>query len=121
VTLAISNTATLYGIAIVPGGRGAGASDNYWLSSATAGKDEIPVIPVSENALFLCPADATPTIAQMGDACDLIAANNGTATTVNVGTSSTDVFLIKDIGSAHGGPAASVVVQINPAKVQADT
>ena len=121
VTLALTADTTVYGIAVVPGGMGAGASNDYWLSSATAGKDEIPVIPVSENALFLLPADATPTIAQMGDACDHIAVNDGTATTVDVGTSSTDLFLIKDIGSAHGGPAASVVVQINPAKVQADT
>lgn len=121
VTLSLTATTTVYGIAVVPGGRGAGASDNYWLSSSTAGKDKIPVIPVQENALFLLPADDTVTAAMAGNACDLIAVNDGTATTVDVGTSSTDIFLIKGRGLDYGGSATDVVVQINPAKVQADT
>ena len=123
VTLALTATATLFGVAIVPKGRGAGTSDNYWLSSSTAGKDKIPVIPVSENAQFLMPADDTVTAAMRGNACDLIAVNNGTATTVDVGTSSTDVFLIEGLGTDYKADAAAtdVVVRINPAKVQADT
>ena len=123
VTLALTATATLFGIALPPAGRGAGTSDNYWLSSSTAGKDKIAVIPVSENAQFLCPADDTVTAAMRGNACDLIAVNNGTATTVDVGTSSTDVFLIEGLGTDYKADAAAtdVVVRINPAKVQADT
>jgi len=123
VTLALTATATLFGVAIVPGGQGAGASDNYWKSSATAGKDKIPVIPVSENAQFLVPSDDTVTQAMAGNACDLIAVNDGTATTVNVGTSSTDVFLIEGRGVDYKYDAAAtdVVVRLNPAKVQADT
>ena len=123
VTLAVTATATLYGIAVVPGGMGAGTSNDYWKSSATAGKDKIPVIPVSENAVFLLPSDDTVTQAMAGNACDLIAVNDGTATTVDVGTSSTDVFLIKGRGVDYVSDAAAtdVVVQINPAKQQADT
>ena len=123
VTLALTATATLFGVALPPAGRGAGASDDYWLSSSTAGKDKIAVIPVSENAQFLMPADATVTAAMRGNACDLIAVNDGTATTVDVGTSSTDVFLIEGLGTDYKADAAAtdVVVRINPAKVQADT
>ena len=123
VTLALTATATIYGIAVVPGGMGAGASNNYWKSSATAGKDKIPVIPVSENASFLLPSDDTVTVAMVGNACDLISVNDGTATTVDVGTSATDVFLIKGRGVDYVSDAAAtdVVVQINPAKQQADT
>ena len=56
-----------------------------------------------------------------GNACDLIAVNDGTATTVDVGTSSTDVFIIDDIGTVAGGAVTDVVFHINPLKYQADT
>lgn len=124
VTLALTATATLYGIAVPPKGRGAGASDNYWLSSSTAGKDEIPVIPFQSNpgAKFLCPADATVATSNIGNACDLIAVNDGTATQVDIGTSSTDVFIIHDLGNTiAGGGATDVIIKANPAKLQADT
>lgn len=121
VTLALTATATLLGIAIVPKGRGAGSDDDYWLSSSSAGVDKIPVILASNsNARYLLPADATVTAAMRGNACDLIAVNDGTATYVDVGTSVTDVFIIQDLGSKYGGDATDVVVKINPAKIQAD-
>lgn len=120
VTKALTATATLFGFAITPVGRGAGASDSYWLSSANAGADTLPVI-VDLSARYLLPADATVTQAMCGNACDIIAVNDGTATQVDVGTSSTDVLLIQDLGTVHGGVATDVVVKINPAKVQADT
>jgi len=121
VTLALTATATIYGRAVAPSGRGAGASDSYWLSSATAGADKIVVIPVEANEKFLVKADDTVTQAMLGNACDIIAVNDGTATTADVGTSSTDVLLIKDLGINHGGTTTDVLVQINPSKVQADT
>lgn len=122
VTLALTATATLLGIALPPKGRGAGTDDSYWLSSATAGADKIPVVLASDtNAKFLVPADDTVTAAMRGNACDLIAVNDGTATTADVGTSSTDVFIIQDLGSKYGGDATDVVIKINPAKIQADT
>lgn len=123
VELAITATATLLGIAVVPTGMGSGTSVNYWKSSATAGKDKIPVIAVGGNYEFLFPADETVTEGMKDNACDLIAVDDGTATTVDVGTSSTDVFLIQDLGvnvHAYAG-VADVVVKMNPAKVQGDT
>lgn len=123
VTLALTATATLFGIAVVPTGMGAGSSNDYWKSSSTAGKDKIPVIPISGQYEFIFPADDTVTAAMAGNACDLIAVNDGTATTVDVGTSATDVFLIQGRGIDRVSYAAAtdVIVKLNPAKVQADT
>jgi len=121
VTLALTATATLLGMAIVPKGKGAGASADYWLSSATAGADKIQVIEANPETKFLVPADDTVTAAMKGNACDIIAVNDGTATYADVGTSSTDVLVIVDQGINYGGAATDVVVKINPLKVQADT
>jgi hypothetical protein len=126
VTLALAATATLYGYAITPRGQGAGSDDNYWLSSATAAQDEVPVIHIDDNEEFLCLADDTPTVSQAGNACDLDAINDGTAYYANIGTSSTDVLIIQ--GPANAAPynkpdavANDVVVRMNPAKRQTDT
>lgn len=122
VTLSLTATATLFGFAIPPTGRGAGASDAYWLSSATAGTDKIPVVMALEGENFLVPADDTATAAMAGNACDLIGVNDGTAQTADVGTSTTDVLLIQKAGTYHAsGSTTDVIVKINPAKVQADT
>lgn len=126
VTLALTATTTLKGIAIVPKGRGAGSSDSYWKSNATAAVDKIFVI-TDPNAEYLLPAggtaagDTTVTAAMAGNACDLTAVNDGTVTWVDVDTSTTDVFLIQAQGINYGGATTDVVVKINPAKVQADT
>jgi len=121
--LALTATATILGIAIVPKGRGAGISDLYWKSSATAGKDKIPVIAVGEGYTFLFPAETTITAAMKGNACNLIAVNDGTATTINTALSTTDIFIIQDLGTnvKADAVATDAVVKINPAKVQADT
>ncbi len=120
VALAITATATLLGWAIVPKGMGAGSDATYWKAAAVAGADKIQVV-TSLDARFLLPADEAVTESMKGNACDIIAVDDGTATTINVGTSSTDVMLIVDEGVNHGGVAASVVVKLNPAKIQADT
>lgn len=122
-TLALTATATLYGIAIVPKGRGAGSSDDYWKSSATAGKDKIAVIPATGGYKFMLPGNITATAAMKGGVWDLIAVNDGTATTVDLDTSSTDVFIVDDIASnvVAGAGTADVIARINPAKIQADT
>lgn len=122
-TLALTATATLYGIAIVPKGRGAGTSDDYWKSSATAGKDKIAVIPATAGHKFMLPGNITATAAMKGGAWDLIAVNDGTATTVDLDTSSTDVFIVDDLATnvVAGAGIADVIARINPAKIQADT
>ena len=111
----------IYGFAIVPAGRGVNtSSDTYWQSGSSAGDDNILVV-TDKDALFLLPADATPTLASDGVLCDLIAANdaNGVAEYVDIGTSSTDVLQIVDWeGSKYGGATNSVVVRINPLKYQ---
>lgn len=122
-TLSLTATATLYGIAIVPKGRGAGTSDDYWKSSATAGKDKIAVIPATAGHKFMLPGNITATAAMKGGAWDLIAVNDGTATTVDLDTSSTDVFIVDDLATnvVAGAGIADVIARINPAKIQADT
>lgn len=121
VTTAITATQKLFGYVGCPAGRGAGTSDDYWKSSATAGADELPVIRLSRELEFLMPADDTPTIAQVGDACDLVSVNDGTAQQIDVGTSTNDVFLIQDIGTKAGGSTTDVIVKMNPAEIQIDT
>lgn len=119
-TLALTATATLLGFASVPKGRGSQSlSDTYWQSSATAGADKILVVS-GDQARFLLPADDTVTEAMKGNTCDIIAVNDGTATTVDVGTSSTKVLVIVDLGNKYNGSATDVVVKINPLKYQAD-
>lgn len=124
VTLALTATATLFGIAQVPTGMGAGTSADYWKSSATAGADSIAVYPfaLNPNLAMLLPSDATVTAAMRGNSCDIIAVNDGTATQVDVGTSSTKVLIILGLGTDYKQNAAitDVVVTVNPAKIQAD-
>jgi len=124
VLLALAATATIFGtVASVPKSQGAGSDDNYWLSSATAAQDELPIIHIDENESFLFLADDTPTASQAGDACDLDAVNDGTAYYVNIGTSSTDVCIIQGRGVDFKADAGTndVVVKLNPAKRQTDT
>lgn len=120
--LALTATATLLGFAVVPKGRGAGTSDAYWKSAGTAGVDKIQVI-TDPRAVVLAPADDATAITDLDLACDLIAVNDGTATTVDIGTSSTDVFKIVEQGSApkYGAGTNDVAIRINPLKYQADT
>ena len=123
VTGALTATATLFGYAVVPKGRGAGTSDDYWLSSATAGADKIPVISAMDGYSFLAPGIITVTAAMTGGAWDIVAVNDGAATYVDFDTSSTDVVICVDLGVnvKAGAPITSGVVKFNPAKIQADT
>ena len=120
IQLAITADQKLFGFAVVPGGMGAGTNPLYWLSSATAGKDKIPVILAVDKYSFLLPADDTVTASMKGNACDMIAVNDGTATTVDVGTGSQDVFTIQDLGVNVCGwaSATDVVVKINLNEIQ---
>lgn len=124
ITRAVTATTTLYGwVDSVPTGLGSGVAAGVWTSSATAGKDKLPVVVFDLNpgCKFLAPADDTVTIGMIGLLCDLIGANNGTAQQVDVGTSSTDVLKIMGIGTeVEGGAATDAIVIVNPAKTQAD-
>ena len=114
---------TIFGVAIVPAGRGAGASDSYWLSSATAGADKIPVVMAISGYTFLFPSDATITESMKGNACDIVAVNDGTATYVAPGTGTEDVFTIEDLGINVSAKASAtdIVVKLNLNNLQSDT
>lgn len=121
-TLALTATGTVVGMAIVPGGRGAGTSDDYWLSSATAGKDKIAYIPISDDDEFMLPSDATIAISDRGNKCDIIAVNDGTATLVDPDASAVGLFIIQDLATNRvaNALATDVIVKFNIAKQQAD-
>ena len=121
VTTALTASQKLFGYVGCPAGHGAGTSDSYWKSSATAGADKIPVIRLSRDLEFLMPADEAPTASQVGDACDLLSVNNGTAQQIDVGTSTNNVFLIQNVGTTAGGSTTDVIVKMNPAELQIDT
>ena len=123
-TKALTATATIFGVAIVPTGRGnpTNTSDVYWMSSATAAEDKIPVIKVDSGYSFLMLADDTPTASQAGNACDLTAVNDANLDYVNIGTSSTDIFIIQGRGVDFDNRAGDndVVVKINREVRQGD-
>lgn len=120
--LATTTAATTKGIAIIPKGRGAGSSDDYWLSSATSGVDKIPVIETDDGYSFVFPSSETVTDAMKGNACDHLAVNDGTATKIYPSAGSTDLFIIQDLATnvVAGTAATDIIVKLNPAKRQAD-
>ena len=121
VTNCIVDTASIYGWVLVPQGRGAGTSDAYWQSSATAGKDKVMVV-VDEDAKFLVTVDAAITIANVGDALDFATppSNDGTVQTFALTTPGEDVARIVGLGtSLKGGTTTNAIVKINV--FQADT
>jgi hypothetical protein len=123
VTQALTATDKVFGYAIIPAGMGAGSAVASW-KAGDDGVDKIPVIPATAGEEFLLPSDGTPTIAQVGNACDIInTASTDTASLVDIGTSSTDVFIIQGIGTDYhaGASTTDVVVKFNPAELQADT
>ena len=113
--LALSADTKIDGIVIVPKGMGAGTDANYWKSSATSGADKLPMIPARKGYRFLLPGSTTVTQAMVGDLVDLTAVNDGTATSVNLGASATDIFIVDDLGTnvKANASASDVVVRVN--------
>jgi hypothetical protein len=123
ISQALGSTEKVFGYANIPAGMGAGSATASW-KAGDDGVDKIPVIPATAGEEFLLPSDGTPTIAQVGNACDIInTASTDTASLVDIGTSSTDVFIIQGIGTDYhaGASTTDVVVKFNPAELQADT
>lgn len=125
VTPALTGSTKLFGWAIIPTGTGAGTDVDDWQASATDGKDKVAVVLASDGYTFVAPADATVTVGQAGDACDLLntSATDSIASLVDIGTSSTDVFIIQGLalGRVPGAAGTDVLVKFNPAQLQADT
>ncbi len=124
VTLLETADSTVFGVAIVPTGRGnpTNTSDLYWMSSATDAQDRIPIIKTDSNYNFLLLADDTPTASQAGDTCDLTATNSASVDYVNIGTTSTTVFVIQGRGVDFDNRAGAndVVVKLNREVRQSD-
>ncbi len=122
-TQALGSDGSVFGYAIIPQGMGAGSAVASW-KAGSDGVDKIPVVLASAGEEFLLPSDDTPTVAQVGNACDIVnaSATDATASLVDIGTSSTDIFIIQGVGSDyHSGCAVTdVVVKFNPAEIQAD-
>ena len=120
VRLALTADTALYGYAIIPEGRGAGADDGVWESSSTAGKDKILIVK-DPDARYLIPASGAVSQANVGNAYDLIGVNDGTAQTVNLAAGNNDVVVIEKSGrSIERGGANDAVVRINYSKFQGD-
>jgi len=123
-TGALTATGTLLGMAIIPKGRGntTNTSDEYWLSSATAAADRLPVVLASDGYEFLVPGIITVTAAMKGGSWDMIGVNSASAHYVDFDTSSSAVFICVDLGTNVKVDAAATdgVVIFNPAKIQAD-
>ena len=127
----LTASGTLLGVAIVPKGRGnaTNTSDSYWLSSATAAKDKIPVVLGVDGEQFLAPtgtsAQADTTVAaatHVGNAYNVTGANTATSHWVDLGETDIGNVIIMDLGvNVHTDAAVTdAVVIINPILCQAD-
>ena len=126
-TGALTDTSTtkVFGTAIIPKGRGntTNTSDSYWMSSATAAADWVPVIKAEDDYEFLFISNGTPAITDIASDCDLVNVNSATAKTIAIATSTNDDFIIQGLGVDFNSKAttADVVVKFNTAEIQADT
>jgi len=127
-TAALTDTSTtkVFGTAIIPKGRGntTNTSDDYWLSSATAAADYVPVITADNPGYeFLWVSDGTPVVTSSGNDMDIVALDSATVRTVDIGTSTNDDLIQQGIGTDYNSKAttADVVVVFNKAEIQADT
>ena len=114
VTVGVTATTTVLGFALVPKGRGAGASDSYWKSSATAAADKIAVI-VDPNAEFLVPLDDSMDKTDIGKGCDIVltTADGSGPQLIDLDTGSNDIVRITALGTTcQEGLATDAVVKI---------
>ena len=112
------------GMAVVPKGRGnsTNTSDLYWLSSATAGADKIPVILAESGYEFLMPASTTAATSHIGNAYDIVGVNTASTHYVDLAAGDEDVVIVTRLGTdVARGSATDVVVKMNPLMIQADT
>jgi len=127
ITGALTDTGTtkVFGTAIIPKGRGntTNTSDDYWMSSATAAADYVPVITADNPGYeFLWVSNGTPVVTSNGDDMDIVNVNTATAKTVAIATSTNDDLIQHGIGVDYNAKAttADVVVVFNKAEIQAD-
>lgn len=115
ITVGVTATTTVIGWVEVPKGRGAGTSDTYWKSSATAGADKVRVI-VDPEAEFLVPLDDSMDITDIGKGCDIVltTADGSGPQLIDLDTGSNDIVKITALGTTcQEGLATDAVVKIN--------
>ena len=121
-TGALTTDQKLFGWAIIPKGRGnsTNTSDDYWLSSATAAADRVPVILAADGYEFIAPGIITCTVAMIGAAWDMIGVNSASTHYVDLDTSTNDVFIVTDLGVnvKEGAATTDCVVIFNPNEIQ---
>lgn len=124
ISQALGSTEKVFGYAIIPTGMGAGSAVASWKAGAD-GVDKIPVVLASAGEDFLLPSNATITVAMVGNAADIAndSATDTTASLVDIGTTTDDIFIIQGRGVdfVAGSAATDVVVKFNPSERQADT
>ncbi len=127
VTLALTATATLFGLAVGKGSLGydnTDATNGYYTSNATAGADKITVYPFAANPgmvfkMITTAAGGLAVAARVGETADIVGVNDGTAQYATPATTVTDVLLV--VALEDDGDTNSAYFAVNPAKIQADT
>ena len=121
-----TSSSKVFGAAIIPKGRGntTNTSDDYWMSSATAAVDYVPVITADNPGYeFLWVSNGTPVVTSSGNDMDIVNVNTASTKTVAIATSTNDDLIQHGIGTDYNAKAttADVVVAFNKAEIQADT
>ena len=120
-----TSSSKVFGTAIIPKGRGntTNTSDDYWMSSATAAADYVPVIKADNPGYeFLWISNGTPVVTSSGDDMDIVNVNTASTKTIAIATSTNDDLIQQGIGVDYNAKAttADVVVAFNKVEIQAD-
>jgi len=118
-TLALTAIGHLYGWCFAPRSFEVGstaASNGYFTSSSTAGGTKLPVASFARNPgmRFKMPTTASGGLAvqaRVGEACDIVGVNDGTAQYATPGTASTNVLLFD--GLCEDGDTNAAYFTIN--------
>jgi len=113
----ITATQNIWGWALTPKSVAASSALAYWTSSSTAAADELFIIHSISTVFAMPTLDSTYAAARVGELCDLIAVNDGTGQTANVGTNTQDILRIV------GGDITLDIVHVcmNDNELQKDT
>ncbi len=84
-------------------------------TSATAATEYLTKVLCGCDLIWTFGDDSFVSATHRGNACDLIGVNDGTQQKTDIGTSTTDILRIID------GTGTSILVAVNPAKLQAVT
>jgi hypothetical protein len=120
VAAAVAASTFLFGWWEVPGFSPAApeVSSNVFTTSSTAGTPYNNVLVGNPLATYHMPSDEALTAAMFGDACDIVVTSSKQMADVTTGT--TDILRIVGSQRLVDQALSEVLVQINPAKLQAN-